>query len=80
MDISSLNEQTDPILNEIDRLAPLVDCQADLQPDGKVVIKRKRIALTEALHPLVAAAWLRREWQVLSQKTAKAKLSKMRFG
>jgi hypothetical protein len=65
-----------PQLREIGRLAQHVKCEIDMQRGGKIILKRKKMALTGALHPLAAMAWLHRETQRWDEAMAKAKLAR----
>jgi hypothetical protein len=50
-----------PVLREIGRLARHARCEIDLRSDGRIVLKRNKVAVTGLLQPVAALAWLRRE-------------------
>jgi hypothetical protein len=65
------------MLMEIGTLARRTHCVVDMRRDGRIILKRDKKALTSALHPLAAKAWLRREQQHYAESTAKARLARL---
>jgi len=66
-----------PTLREIGHLARRTHCVVDLRTDGRIILKRDKKALTTALQPLAAKAWLQREQQHHAESAAKARLARL---
>jgi hypothetical protein len=61
------------LLREIGRLSRQAHCKIDLRPDGRIVLKRGPVALTNAMQPSAALAWLNSEAHRWAEGRAKAK-------